>query len=105
MSDPAIRTPGDHERERIAEVLATSLNFDRERSVARSHLYPLEDMRCATVDGEVVATAAEFRFGQWFGGRQLPCSAIWGVATLPEHRGSGLASAVTEAVMRAGRDR
>lgn len=105
MSQAEIRAPVEDERERIAEVLATSLNFSRERSVARSHLYPLEDMRCALVDGEIVATAGEFRFAQWFGGRALDCSAVWGVATLPEHRGSGLASAATEAVIRAGRDR
>lgn len=105
VNGPEVRTPDEAEHERIAEVLAISLNFSRERSVARSHLYPLEDMRCATVGGEIVATAAEFRFDQWFGGRPLPCSAIWGVATLPEHRGSGFASAVTQAVMRAGRAR
>ena len=105
VSPTEIRAPRDDERERVAEVLATSLNFSRERSVARSHLYPLDDMRCAVVGGEIVATSGEFRFAQWFGGKALDCSAVWGVATLPEHRGSGLASGATEAVIRAGRDR
>lgn len=105
VSTTEIRAPRNDERERVAEVLATSLNFPRERSVARSHVYPLEDMRCAVVDGEVVATSGEFRFAQWFGGRVLDCSAVWGVATLPEHRGSGLASGATEAVIRTGRER
>ena len=105
VSSVEIRAPVEDERERIAEVLATSLNFSRERSLARSHLYPLEDMRCAIVDGEIVATSGDFRFAQWFGGTPLECSAVWGVATLPEHRGSGLASGATEAVIRAGRDR
>jgi predicted acetyltransferase len=105
MSDVEIRAPRDDERERVAEVLATSLNFPREAAIARSHLYSLDDMRAAVVDGAVVSTAGEFRFDQWFGGRALPCCAVWGVATLPEHRGSGLGSAATEAVMRAGRDR
>ena len=105
MSDVEIREPRDDERERVAEVLATSLNFSREATIARSHLYSLPDMRGAVVDDAIVSTAGEFRFDQWFGGRALPCCAVWGVATLPEHRGSGLASAVTQSVMRAGRDR
>ena len=62
-------------------------------------------MRVALVDGQIASVAAEFRFDQWFAGRALTCYAVWGVATLPEHRGRGLASATTEAVMRAGRDR
>ena len=105
MSSMEIRAPLEAERERIAEVLATSLNFERGRSVARSHLYELDDMRVAVSGGDIVSTAGEFRFEQWFAGRPLACSAIWGVATLPEHRGSGLASATTEGVMRAGRER
>ena len=100
-----IRAPRENERERIADVLATSLNFPRDAAIARSHLYPMDDMRCAVVDDEIVATAGEFRFDQWFGGKALACSAIWGVATLPEHRGAGMASAATGAVLRAARDR
>jgi predicted acetyltransferase len=105
VSTAEIRAPAEEERERIADVLATSLNFSRERALARSHLYELDDMRVAVVGDDIVATAGELRFDQWFGGRALACSAIWGVATLPEHRGSGIGSAVTEAVMRAGRGR
>ena len=105
MSGVEIREPREDEREPLAEALATSLNFPREASIARSHLYPLGDMRVAVVDDAIASTAAEFRFDQWFGGEPLACCAVWGVATLPEHRGTGLASAVTEAVMRAGRDR
>ncbi len=101
----ATRTPRDDERERVATVLATSLNFPRDAAIARSHLYPLDDMRVGVVGGDIVATAGEFRFDQWFGGNPLGCSAVWGVATLPEHRGAGLASAVTEAVLRAAKDR
>jgi predicted acetyltransferase len=105
VSTAEIRAPAEHERERVAEAMATSLNFQRERAVARSHLYDLDDMRVAVVGDDVVATAGEFRFDQWFGGRSLACSAIWGVTTLPEHRGTGLGSGVTESVLRAGRER
>ena len=56
-------------------------------------------------DGEVVATAAEFRFGQWFGGRTRPMSGIWGVATLPEHRGDRASGTrLLEAPARGARD-
>lgn len=60
---------------------------------------PRDDEReqLAVVDGDIVATAGEFPFDQWFAGNALAYSAVWGVATLPEHRGSGLASAATEA--------
>jgi predicted acetyltransferase len=105
MSQELVRAPRDDERERIAEVLAMSLNLSREASIARSHLYPLQDMRVVTVDDGIASTAGEFRFDQWFSGRALPCSAIWGVATVPEHRGAGLASAATGAVLRSARDR
>ena len=105
VSLPTIRAPRESERERVAEVLATSLNFPRDAAISRSHLYPMNDMRCAVVRDEIVATAGEFRFDQWFGGEALVCSAVWGVATLPEHRGAGMASAATQAVLRAAQDR
>lgn len=105
MSDVEIRAPGDDERVAMATVLGTSLNFPIEPAIARSHRFPIDDMRVAIVDGEIASVAAEFPFDQWFGGHALACNAVWGVATLPEHRGRGLASATTEAVMRAGRDR
>lgn len=105
VSGAEIRTPRDDERDQLAVVMATSLNFPRDAAIARSHLYPVEDMRVAVVDGDIVGTAGEFPFDQWFAGNALECSAVWGVATLPEHRGSGLASAATEAVLRSARDR
>ncbi len=90
-----IRTPSEGDREQIARVLSTSLNFPVETALARSTTFPLEDMRCAYVEERVVATAAEFPFTQWFGGNRLGCSGVWGVATEPEWRGAGLASACT----------
>lgn len=45
-----IGAPRDDQREQVAEVLATSLNFSRERPVARSHLYPIDD--CSSSSGE-----------------------------------------------------
>jgi predicted acetyltransferase len=87
-----IRVPRDEDREDIARLLSTSLNFRLEAAIARKHTFHLEDMRCAYLDGRPVANAAESRFTQWFGGRGLATSGIWGVVTEPEHRGLGLAS-------------
>src|SRR5207237_6924934 len=33
-----------------------------------------------------------YRFGQWFGGRSVPCAGIAGVGIAPELRGRGLAT-------------
>src|SRR5262249_39980421 len=68
-------------------------NFPLAAASARKHTFKLEDMRCAYLDGRPVANAAEFRFTQWFGGRGLATSGIWGVVTEPEHRSEGFASA------------
>ena len=88
-----VRIPAEADREQIARVLSTSLHFPLEAALTRSKTFPLDDIRCAYVDDRVVATAAEFPFTQWFGGNGLACSGVWGVATEPERRGAGLASA------------
>jgi predicted acetyltransferase len=100
-----IRTPSEDDREAIARVLSTSLNFPLDRAIARKDSFELEHMRCAYVDDGVVATAAEYPLRQWFGGTALAMSGIWGVATLPEHRDAGLASACTGDLMNDARRR
>ncbi|MGZ5349287.1 MAG: GNAT family N-acetyltransferase [Actinomycetota bacterium] len=100
-----IVTPGEEHLLGIAETTSTALNFSRERAIARSPFWPLEDMRVAIEDGMVVATAGDFRFDQWFGGRSMGCSGIWGVATLPEHREGGLATACIRALLDRARER
>jgi predicted acetyltransferase len=49
-------------------------------------------MRCAFEGDQVLGVAAVHHFRQRFGGRELDMAGIWGVATLPEYRGSGLAT-------------
>src|SRR5262245_1135114 len=88
-----IRIPREEDRDDIARLLSTSLNFPLAAASARKHTFKLEDMRCAYLDGRPVANAAEFRVTQWFGGRGLATSGIWGVVTEPEHRSEGFASA------------
>ena len=101
----SIVTPGEDHRLAVAEVLSTSLNFARERAVKRAPLLPLDDLRVAIEDDQVVAVAGEFRFDQWFAGRPIDCSGIWGVATLPEHRAGGLATGCIRALLDRARKR
>jgi predicted acetyltransferase len=104
VTDP-VQIPQEHHRSQIAEVLSTSLNFPMDRVLLRSMDFVLDETRVVTVQDHVVATAAELRLDQWFGGNPIPCSGIWGVATLPEHRSQGWATACIESLVRAARDR
>ena len=83
-----IRTPIEDERTQVIDVLRTSLNFPRSWAEERGATTPLVDHRCAFVDGRIVATAAGYRFRQWFGGRDLMMSGVYAVATLPLPPGS-----------------
>jgi predicted acetyltransferase len=100
-----IRVPREEDRDDVARLISTSLNFPLAAAMARKHTFPLEDMRCAYVDGRPVANAAESRFTQWFGGLGLATSGIWGVVTEPEHRGLGLASECVWALIDDARHR
>lgn len=99
-----IRTPDEEDRPQVVELLRTSLNFTRAWAEDRGPTMPLADYRCAFEGDRIVAAAAGYRFRQWFGGRDLPMSGIYAVATLPEHRGTGLASAAVLQVLREARD-
>jgi predicted acetyltransferase len=104
MSLP-IRTPEESEREAVGEVLRVSLNFDPARLATRLPRLPLRDFRVAFDGDRPVSTAGEFRFLQWFAGRAMPMSGIFGVATLPEYRGGGVMRDVVSTVMREAYDR
>ncbi|MGH1561307.1 GNAT family N-acetyltransferase [Mumia sp. DW29H23] len=54
--------------------------------------------------GTVVATARINAFGQWWGGRRVPMAGIGGVVVAPEHRGSGVGSALMRGVLDRSRD-
>ncbi len=54
---------------------------------------------CAYADDQVVAIAHSIPFGQWLGGRQLPCAGIGAVAVLPEYRGQGAARALVSELL------
>lgn len=100
-----IRRPTEDERTEVAQLLRVSLNLSRAFVDERSRSLPLEDVRCVFEDGRPVATAGERRFTQWFGGHELAMSGIWGVATVPERRGRGLASTAIMELLRGARER
>ena len=100
-----VRIPREADREDIARILATSLNFPLASATARKDTFVLDDIRCAYADDRVVSMAAEFPFTQWFGGRGLATSGVWGVVTEPEYRGAGLASACLGTLMDDARRR
>ena len=77
--------PSEAHREQIAGVLSASINFPLERALLNAPLLKLDDIRVALEDDRVVATAGEFRFDQWFGGR--------GARLLRDHPGRHVARA------------
>lgn len=99
-----VRTPPEEDRAQIVELLRASLNFTQAWAEDRGPVMSLADYRCAYEGDRIVAAAAGFRFRQWFGGHDLPMSGIYAVATLPEHRGTGLASAAVLHVLRDARE-
>jgi len=100
-----IGTPSEEHRGQVAEVMRVSLNLSHAFLEHRAPILPLERFRCGFVDGRVIATAADRDHVQWFGGREVPMSGIWAVATLPEHRGGGLATGVVSRLLHEARER
>ena len=100
-----VRVPDESEREAVGDVLQVALNLDPGRRAGQLRRMPLADFRIAVADGRVVSTAGEYRFLQWFGGRRMPMSGIFGVATLPEFRGGGVMRDVVTTLMREAYDR
>lgn len=99
-----IRVPSEEDRERAAQIMRVSMNLGAQFVERRAALFDLEQMRCAYDHDRMIATAGARRFTQWFGGQELAMEGIWGVATLPEHRGSGLATATVTTLLREARE-
>ncbi len=102
---PTIAIPQERHRPQLADLIATAINIPRSLATVRVPQWHLPDIRVAMEDDRVLACAAEHGFDQWFGGRAVPCSGIWAVATLPEARSAGLASACVRAVIDAAVER
>ncbi len=98
------RTPTEQHREEVARVLALSLNLPPTWVEYRASSLPLADIRCAFDGDRVVAVAGARDLRQRWGGRELEMCGIWGVATLPEARGSGLASGALGRLLHEARE-
>jgi predicted acetyltransferase len=98
-----LRTPTEDERRQVFDVMTVSLNLPKRWVEERGQHVNLEDFCCAYEGDRIVATAAGWRFRQWFGGATTHMTGVYAVATLPEARGTGLASEVVREVMRRGR--
>ena len=102
MTSSDVITPGDEHREELLGLMRVAFNMSSSSLAERAAWLPVEKIRSVVEDGRVVAAAAAHDFRQWWGGRELGMSGIWGVVTLPEHRGGGLATrAVTELLVDA----
>ena len=102
MTSSDVITPGDEHREELVGLMRVAFNMSSGSLAERAAWLPVEKMRCVVEDGRLVAAAGARDFRQWWGGRELGMSGIWGVVTLPEHRGGGLATrAVTELLVDA----
>lgn len=97
MTGSEITTPADEHRDDIVRLMRVAFNLGSAHLQERAAWLPLEKMRVVFDGDRIVAAAGARDFRQWFGGRELEMSGIWGVVTLPEHRGGGLA---TRAVTR-----
>ncbi len=86
-----IRPPTEADRAAIAAVGALAFNME-----ARPDRVTFDSRRrlCAYTGEQVVGIAHSIPFGQWLGGRLVPCAGIGGVAVLPEYRGQGVARAL-----------
>lgn len=59
-----------------------------------------QNLRVVRRDGRVAAGLGILPWGQWFGGRSVPCAGITAVGVLPEHRGQGVGQEMMRAVVR-----
>ena len=97
--------PGDEHRDEIVELMRVAYNMSSGSLAERAAWLPVEKMRCIAEGDRIVAAAGARDFRQWFGGRELEMSGIWGVVTAPEHRGGGLATRAVVTLLEEARSK
>jgi len=101
--DIVTRTPKKNETEILNRIWKTVFE-DGGESGFFDHYYEPELTIVATHDGNPVAAGYLLPAGTLVAnGHALPCAMIYGVATLPEHRGLGFGSAVVNKLTATGR--
>jgi predicted acetyltransferase len=97
--------PNDEHRDEITELMRVAFNLSADSVPERAAWLPIQKMRCISDGSRVVAAAGARDFRQWFGRRELEMSGIWGVVTLPEHRGGGLATRAVTTLLEEARSK
>ena len=105
MTSSDVITPGDEHRDELVGLMRVAFNMSSGTLAERAAWLPVEKMRCVLEGDRIVAAAGAKDFRQWWGGRELEMSGIWGVVTLPEHRGGGLATRAVTELLEAARAR
>jgi predicted acetyltransferase len=100
-----LRQPEEGDRADMVDVLRVSLNLPHRWIEERGAKLKPEQFLCAYDGDRVVATSAARAFRQWFGGAEIPMCGVYGVATLPEYRGTGLASRAVGQLLHEARER
>jgi predicted acetyltransferase len=78
----------------IAEILSWAFAFPAADAEPWMTKAGRENIRVLRKGKEIVATLVFVPMGQFFGGRRVPMVGVAGVATAPEHRGGGVATAL-----------
>src|SRR5919197_1052522 len=99
-----IRPPEDSDRDAIAYLASLSFNVPLARARRLAPELRLDRYLCAYEGKRLIATTQAHDLEQWFGGRPLRMAGIASVATIPERRGTGVASLLLEESLRTARD-
>src|SRR5919109_809344 len=99
-----IRPPEDSDRDAIAYLASLSFNVPLARTRRYAPRLRLDRYLCAYEGSRLIATAQAHQLEQWFGGRPLPMAGIASVATIPERRGTGIATQVLLELLHTRRD-
>jgi predicted acetyltransferase len=96
----------DAERAFVGRSLKTSFGLTHESIVpAIDEAGPERQRVFRDERGEPAGSALVVWAGQWFGGRPVPMAGVRAVAVPPERRGTGVASAMMEALLREAHDK
>jgi predicted acetyltransferase len=102
LSEVTVGPPADEaELQALAAQRTRTYNQspDDARDWAEQRKQNLHDLRVVRADGKVAGGLVLLPMGQFFGGRSVPMTGIGGVGIEPEHRASGLASALMRSVV------
>lgn len=101
MSSPIRYRPGVGERDELAFARILERSFAIPADASRVAWRRLgADVRVLDDGDEIAACLGWYAFGQWFGGRSIPCAGIAAVGVDAHRRGSGLASRIVAEALR-----